>query len=465
MKKLRSFTNTFFDKYLIRTVLILFIFQAYYFVFTLKIGMPADEEHHILVSLMHKDSLNPFIEEPEILGQFITISTTPFLYHYLLGLLSNLNFYNLPLAIVMRLFNPMLSLATLIIVYKTSYLITKDKCKSLLSMILLASTLMFVFSSGVVNYDNLANLISISSIYFFIRFFQNFKFQDLLNLVIIVLLGFLTKFTIFPLAFIISLLTLWVIIKNRYKIKKGLRDFWKNTHKIKKGLYFLTLIIVTSLFAMLYGKNIIKYHSFIPGCDVVASHEECYEYSFSYKVYYDGFVSDIDNDADMDSINDVKEWIRINLTSIFGTLTHRGTFFRIYSIIPFTIIVALAIFGFLRSIANKERIKAEIVLVGIIFIFYGLVLFYHNYNEYLASSVWNGTQGRYFFPVWPLLYIIIAQYALNFKKNLYKQLIILIFFIVTIFTSFGIYYFFKPADYQLDWHEIATYENFYGNLD
>ncbi len=465
MDKAKEILDILFKKNrFLKIVLFTFCIQALYIALTFPFGVPADEQHHIIVSLMHKNSLNPFIEEPETLKQFITISTSPFLYHYLLGLLSNLNFYNLPMAIFMRFSSPVFGIATLIMLYKTSYLITKDKLKSLFAVTLLASTMMFMFSSGVVNYDNLVNLLSISSVFFFIRFYQDFKITDLLNLLIIILLGLLTKFTLLPLAFILFVLTLWVMFINRKNFQNEIKYFCTSTKFIKKLFYIVILILVSSLFIILYGKNIIQYKSVMPSCEIVASHDECYEYSYSYRIYYDGFISETDNDAEMNIVKDMKEWTKLNLNSIYGIITHRGFFFRTYSIIPFTIIALTSLIGICMSLVKREKFKTEIIFIGIIFVFYALVLLQHNYKEYLTSSMWNGTQGRYLLPVWPLLYIIFAQYALNFKNETYKRILILIFFIIALVTSFGVYYHFKPANYLLNWHEIKENENFYSDL-
>ena len=331
---------------------------------------------------------------------------------------------------------------------------------------MLSTTLMFVFSSGVVNYDNLTNLLSISAIFFFIKFYQSFNIKDLIRLLIIVLLGILTKLTFLPLTLILFVLTLFIIYKNRKGIKDELICFIKQTHPITKVVYLILIIVLFLLVGGLYGRNILKYGSYQPRCDVVASHEECYQYSYSYKVYYDGFIADTDtNHPSVNLISDFTGWGKFNLQTIYGTLTHRGVFFRMMSIIPFAILLVASLIKAVQIIFKEKKVKPEVVLLFAIFMAYASFLYYYNYNEYLNSGVWNGMQGRYLFPVWPLIYIIIAEYLLSFKRKSINYAILVTFFFVSFITSFGIYYFRKPADYQMDWHKIEYYEEFYNNLE
>ena len=86
------------------------------------------------------------------------------------GRILNINNGVIDEVVLLRVINVIYSLGTVYVMYLLSKEIFKDKWKRVLPVFFLTHTLMFVFLSSSINYDNLANLLSTLSIYFFVKF-------------------------------------------------------------------------------------------------------------------------------------------------------------------------------------------------------------------------------------------------------------------------------------------------------
>ena len=173
--------------------------------------------------------------------------------------------------VALRIVNVIFALGAVIVTYLISKEIIQNKWLQLLPVFMLTNTLMFVFLSGGVSYDNPTNFFSALGIYFFIRSLKNKKFVlNSLAWITSIAFGALIKHTVLPLA--AAMFVIWLIfaIKHRKEIP------W--TKPDKKVLFYgllLLLLVVLGLNVYLYGVNLIRFQTLKPSCFDTFSKEIC----------------------------------------------------------------------------------------------------------------------------------------------------------------------------------------------
>ena len=150
--------------------LLIFVFFSYsFFIATnLKRGIIPDEPSHIIFSNHFASTLGIPKDTDEAIKQGWIIQHNPFLYHWINGRAINLfeavypSISDWQILVLLRIMSLFYSIGTMIFCYLLSKEIIQGKWWQLLPVFLLSNTLMFVFLSGVVNYDNLTNLLSMA---------------------------------------------------------------------------------------------------------------------------------------------------------------------------------------------------------------------------------------------------------------------------------------------------------------
>ena len=257
-------------------LLLISIFIAYAVFIALKTnsGIIPDEPAHFTFSMHYSTTwgIPPDVTETYSLGWYIY--RNPFLFYWINGRIINILELLKPdisqgqLFIVLRLVNVIYGLGTVIFCSFLSKELIKDKWFSLLPIFLLTNTLMFVFLVGGVSYDNLANLFSMAGLFFFVRVLQKKSFiANSFGWTISIFAGTLVKFTILPLALIMSIIWVIYIIKNRKEI------FPIAFFYLRDSLLGAILLIITFGNLAIYGYNLLFYQSITPNCrDILSVH-------------------------------------------------------------------------------------------------------------------------------------------------------------------------------------------------
>ena len=336
--------------------------------------------------------------------------------------------------VALRIVNVIFALGAVIVTYLISKEIIQNKWLQLLPVFMLTNTLMFVFLSGGVSYDNPTNFFSALGIYFFIRSLKNKKFVlNSLAWITSIAFGALIKHTVLPLA--AAMFVIWLIfaIKNRKEIS------W--TKPDKKFLFYgllLLLLIVLGLNVYLYGVNLIRFQTLKPSCFDTFSKEICDQSVFVIRARELGLpqkltLAEAFKQGYPDPIRFIFDiWIREMLKRIFGIMGSLDNYFPInvtYFHIALYWLVLLA-FRYLKKVPNL--IKSLIL----IFAFYAVVLIYTNYNSELAYGFYKyvALQGRYIFPVIGIAFVLSA-YVIEQVKNKFLKFSTLAALIVLFFYS------------------------------
>jgi hypothetical protein len=381
-------------------------------------GIP-DEGAHFAISQQFATSWLIPTDSPETY-RYSSMAHRPFLYYWINGRITNAMklvspaFSTYKLRIVLRLVNVFYSALTVLFLFLLSKELIKDRWWQVLAVSLLTSTLMFVFLSGGINYDNLTNLCAFAGIYFLTRVFNGKAFyQNSLLWLICIGTGALVKFTILPLAAIMLVVWLGYIITRRRIIA------FKSGFNWKALVLFAVLLGLGGLNFALYGVNLIKYHSLTPACAQLLTVEQC---NLNPLVVREQRVTlskpiglqDIIEGSYPDPAAWLMDfWLPTMPVHIFGFLGHKvynpGLIISFYRAFFLWIGVVL--------IRYWKRPSFTIGALAVVLLGYLIVLLQTNYSAELSNGFQHlGIQGRYGFPVIGILYVLIA-YGLSTIPN------------------------------------------------
>lgn len=407
-------------------IILLAIFLAFtlYLAFNVKMGVSSDSWYHLRVSQKYAETLSVPRNQPDTY-KWRDLEHQPYLYFWLNGRILNLNTLTFQFneVILLRVVNILYSFFTLLGTYLLSREFFKKKWLRLLPSFLLSNTLMFLFLSSSINYDNLGNMFAVFSILFFVRAIKKTgDWKSVLLMLIMISLGALTKYTFLPLAFILVVLALILVIKN-WKIYK--REF-------NSKVFYLLVIPLGILIVMnigLYGVNLVKFQSLTPKCLDVLTYEQCLQNGVFYRDNVTIPAQEIHlfemifSGERLDPIRYAGVWIWEMAIRIFGIMGDESLFAS-NLIIPFYLFFLLL--AIVAGTVNWKRFDKEVKYISVIALFYSLILlFVQNYDMYLKRSYPTlALQGRYLFPVIAPLYILVVFSLSRIKR---KQLRLLIF--------------------------------------
>lgn len=430
-------------------ILSVFFLFTVFLAFSIKIGISPDSFFHLEVSKIFSTT---FGIPPNTVDsyQWRDITRLPYLYFWINGRILNLNSltFNVNEVFLLRFVNILYSVGTLIFTYLISKEYIKNKWGQLLPTFLLANTLMFVFLSSSINYDNLTNLLCTGSIYFFVKYLKESKeLKYSIYLWIFLLLASLTKDTVLPLAFVMVLI--WFVVLIRRKILN--KDFCKQFLKTPNIILLTIFTVLIGLNISLYGVNVITYGKLSPGCTDILTHEQCLQNGVYYREIYkiptvfEGNVKEgvqlILKGERVDPISYLPFWMVEISKKVFGIMGDQSLYMK-YEYLPFYgFYFFLGVFLVLK---NRKKLDTKDKALLLITAFYLAVLyFYHNYNTYFTHN-WKdlALQGRYIFPVLTPIYVVLSKYFFEKKnKKLLKilSLILILGFILGCIPYFLIY--------------------------
>ncbi len=453
-----------------------FLIQTIYIATTIKYNIASDEFYHYELIKIYKDKNNilPFITEQTDNFGLRDITRYPsYFYHYFLGnILKIPNIQNQDTEILLlRFINIGLNLGTIFVFLKTMEELTKSKWVKFLALIMLTNTLMYVFISMGINYDNLLNLFSMLLIYILIKFIKTENIKYFLYFLTLSLFTMITKFSAGPLLLPAGLILLFNIYnQTKEKNIQYIRNkYIKNIKKLKpptKIILTSFFLIGTILFTERYGINLIKYKTLKqPKCDQIHTVEQCME-SGVYKrnkSRLDLLKKEPWRD-DFTLWDFTKNWTENMMRRTYGMMVHKWLHPNEQTLKGITLIFLLATLYFIAYFdLHKKRLKLYIFLISL---FYTLFIFYFlNFKKqkkygYLGLAV----QGRYIFPVLPLWYYLLNSYIIKglnktssklnklFKFS-YANIILKIIFIssvIIIFISSSFFWYLKKAGE--DWY-------------
>ena len=427
-------------------IFLVFLLVCIFLALNIKMGVSPDSYYHLRVSQAYSTTLGIPQNTPQTY-KWRDITRIPYLYFWINGRILNINNGVIDEVVLLRIINVIYSLGTVYVMYLLSKEIFKDKWKRVLPVFFLTHTLMFVFLSSSINYDNLANLLSTLSIYFFVKFVKKgINLKYLLLMLLSLCIGALTKSTVLPVALILVILSVVEIVKRKDEVKR--------IRAGKELLLLIPIVIFVFLNLSLYGGNLLKYKTLEPSCTQILTHEQCLENGVYYRNKVDYNATPINGPLDVfnmiikgERIGPVRyffRWFPNLMSKIFGIMGDSSLSLPYYLVALF---ILFFLTGVVLIISNKRKLtKTDKYLITIL-LFYTVILFFtQNYPMYLTyNHYYLGLQGRYIFPVISIIYILLTKsfFFINSKK---LRNTLLISFSILLIYSCNIYLFLNLPD-------------------
>jgi hypothetical protein len=446
---MKIFHNLRIEQVLFGIILGYFVGRGVEFAFTTLPFIPPDEKFHFDLIQLYSKKLG--LLNSEDIGEvgFGLVQRVPYLYHYLLGKIVNLNLFPISDLIFLRLINLLFSSMGVFVTFVLANKVLNNKYISIFLIGVLTNIPTYSFISASVSYDNMVNLISVLIIYSFLLLIQRFHGKDLLLFAILCGLGILIKQSMVPyVGIIIGALVLlkWREVQHLIRQEKNIKRVaycFISSNKLGSIVFILVWILAVEL----YGGNMIRFGQLNPRCDAVLPVERCLN---SYVELRNSVLLREANVADNEVMGPVQYFL-VWHAEMYHKLLHRGGHSDVYvrtivEKVPYSVVLIVAVFGLIVTFKRQSR---DVILLLAIYFGYVLFLIYgFNYGVYRQLGlVWVGMQSRYLLPVLPLLLIALSSSLLFIKKAVTVQWIIVL--VMTLFI-FGDYYYLQK-DRELGW--------------
>lgn len=405
-------------------ILLIFLSFSVYMALNLKPGIIPDEPAHFAFSRHFSSTWGLPPDNADTFNLGIYIEQNPFLYYWINGRIINLIDLIKPGAtewqtlVTLRIINVIFATGTVLICFLLSKELIKHPWWQLIPVFLLTNTLMFVFLAAGVNYDNLANLLTMAGLLFFTQVFTREDFFINSSIwMIYISLGTLVKYTILPLALAMGIAWLIYIFIHRKEV------FPVHFYGVKTLLLLLMLFTLFTGNFLIYGINLIRYEGLLPECEEILLESQCalspLEQRFQEKAIKPKMTirESIEKGYPNPFSYAVNTWVHNMLLRTFGMIGHQSYFplaiVRYYKNLFYSAVLMGLFF-------LKPKSALTYSLVGIS-IFYALVLLYSNYNnELLYGFIHIGFQGRYIFPVIGPIFVLFTLITKNIPVRLLR---------------------------------------------
>jgi hypothetical protein len=425
-------------KNLIVLFFVWFILQALYFAFRILPSIAPDEEQHFrMATIMAEENWFFFKDSIKSYG-WGQLNHNTYFYHFLMGLFMRLvpfEFDRFATLVSARLINVFIASVGFYYSYKLVKEITTDRWIQITALGIQSNVLMYVFISGMVNYDNLAFTLAFASFYYLVAFYKNEKFQNFIYAILATLIGCISKLTFLPLA-------LFFVIVAFFWHKKIIRSFLKTTFhlNIKNTAIYLLCIFLFSLNCALYGVNIIKFNSIIPSCTQVLGEQICATYHAESK--RDILLTEAGKLIPRVSIGHyVDRYFRSIERNTMGIGGHRELGQANFDV-AFTPTRILVVLFLISLFINRHHLwgqKELLMLLLISFSYISIVMLNHA-NTYMKIGVFElALHGRYNFPILAPAIAIFSYFILFRLPEKYKIMASLS--IIALMFKLGFYFF------------------------
>lgn len=425
------------SRWFTRAVLLFFVFEALWFVFSAAYPMAFDEDFHLGVIRIYAEQWLPFLHgQPGSAEKFGALAADPsYLYHY--GMSFPYRFVQAftdsqtTAVIVLRLINVALAAAA---VWLFGSVLRRAGISRALANITLA---LFVLVpvvpqlAGQINYDN-AMLLLLALL--LLRAFDVYEaarrrqlhIPALLWLVGICMVGSLVKYAFLPFAAVVALFAVGVILrafKGHYALLRPAATIsWRAAPRGARVLLIAGLLVASVLFIQRFGVNVVRYHTPVPSCDAVLGVNGCLGYGPWVRNY--ALEAAKPEDANDSALYYTSVWLQSLHYRMFFAVNGPSDSYRNYPPLPlpsgaFVVlavvsVLALAAYGY-SALRNRPLV---LLLLGMS-LFYIAVLWAEDYSQFVETGQPVAINGRYILPV---LLPLAAACGLALKAALWDSL-------------------------------------------
>ena len=386
-----------------------FTVQAGFIAYITAAYIPPDERTHLrFVELYTRDGLDPFISDQQGFYELGMVTRTPsFLYHWLLSLLAQ----GLPTGeraiVVLRWVNVGLAVATMFMIWKLCSELGLPRWVRGVTLFLYGNTLMVVFLAGAVNYDNALVLLTVTSFWLLVRAIRSLTWQRLVLLALPMLAAALVKVQFLPIAVLIVGALLWQLRypDQRATLHGSVRGAWRwiRERPVVRPIAALAVAALLAglggLFVERYVGNLVTYGWVQPACDEVLTVDQCNRSALYVRnsTWEDPGIA-----REVVPWGHARRWFEAMRNRSFRIIAHQTTEERTDIAFASRAFFVVAGFAAVRGVRGRERALTALLVIALGYL---VALLYVNYGSFLRHGEFGvALQGRYAFPVLPLLY-------------------------------------------------------------
>lgn len=449
----------------------LLVLQAAWIALTARYPQAFDENYHFGLIQLHAEQLLPFFtyQPPGAEIHGAVVRDPSYLFHYLMTfpyhLLRLITDSETVQIIALRFLNIAIFVWGLF-VYRKLFS-EMGVARSIMHAVLLFFVLTPIVPllAGHINYDNLMFALCALLFLYMVRYVKALQSPDLvlrgiplqvaLQIILVGAVGSIVKFPFAPIFFavlVVLVFMTWrarrrlaanssgvdekvVIEKAASKPEPVLRNLVRLPGKAKLVVYSILVVLAVGLCIERYGINLVRYQAPVPKCDKVLSVEACLSYSPWARDY--NFAKTYPDPTAWGIFVYPAVWVH---RTVFETMFTISSQFRPDGTVEYKPVAPLTInnyagwtvvtFGILLALYYWRRIWQDRLLRVLLLViaFYGLVLFLQNFQMYIHSGEAVAIHGRYWIPVYPVLYLVLALgfawFLQQFNLQKYKALLL-----------------------------------------
>jgi len=411
-------------------IIVLFVLESAWIALSARYPQAFDEQFHLGIIKLYAHQWGPFFsQQPAGADAFGAVARDPsYLYHYLMSfpyrLIAHFTDSLTTQVIILRFINIAL-LGSALPVFKRVLQYTKAS-PTLVHLILFGFVLTPVVPllASQINYDNLTVPLTGLAIWCCLRFLgylrvdKMWRWDIVLQLAIIGLLGSLVKYAFLPIFAALALIILIAWFRQR---QPRLRYIWPGRFKL---ISLLAVGLVSlGLFMQMYGVNTVRYHTPTPECNQVLSAQRCQAYGPWARNY-----NDQQHKLTLSPVQIVGYpvfWAYRSMGELVFTVASGfndtggvdywvGTQFIVMEVLTWSVlgVGSLLALYYVKRIWHQEVLRVFLIVIGL----YAMALLGQNYLDYLKAGQPEAIHGRYLLPILPLIYTIVAMaiyYAFN----------------------------------------------------
>ncbi len=403
------------SRWLYRGVLIFFVLEALWIVFSAQYPMAFDEEFHLGIIKLYAAQWLPVLPaNAGDVGQFGPVVADPsFLYHYLMSfpyrIIHLFTDNQAAIVILLRLIN--VALFTYGIVLFSRLLLQMGVSRAFRSLALGLFVLIPVVPllAGQINYDNVLMVVVAWASLLALQVYQGLADRKLNLLALALLLavcifGSVVKYAFIPIAVGVvgcTVYMLWRKLGVAKSIGAARKSYGTWSKNAKIGIATL-LVVGLGLCLQRYGVNVAKYHAPLPDCAAVLSVGQCMNYGpWARNHTFAGNKGVVDPNP----IKYTKAWVKGLHKRLFFMIN--GAQHPVYQNYPPAPILAdtataLALIGLVVVCVYSRRIFAGrpiVVCLVVMTLLYLAALWYTNYSDFIQTGRPVAINGRYLIPI------------------------------------------------------------------
>lgn len=396
-------------------VMVFFVIQALWFVFSAIFPMAFDEDFHFGIIQIYAEQISPFLSShPAGADAYGAVARDPsYLFHYLMSfpyrILAHFTSDLMTQVLVLRFINVLFFVYALFIFRRVLQRVTRSNGFTNIALAIFTLIPIVPQLAAHINYDNLL-LVLVAWCCLLVSDINRqyragrFEVRSHAWLLGLCLLASIVKYAFLPIFIAIIVFLVYDAYRNfadKRKLPALIAADWRSLRTASKVWLVVLLVLSGGLFFQRFGVNVIQYHTPIPSCEKVITEHQCSNYGPWNR---DHLLAQSKGDVDLNPVKYTYHWVKGLWWRLFFAVNSSLRDYANYPPLPFPAKTALALAAvmFITTIVYARRIfsgQPLLVFCGLVVAIYGGLLWIEDFNMYRETGQHVAINGRYLIPV------------------------------------------------------------------